>query len=300
MLAPALALLGLTLGLGCNNPPPTTPSEGGSEVEKTPPKPKGRTELASTGWGTLKGRVTLDGPAPDAEIKKENEQLQAAIEKNKDYKDYCLSDKAPTSDKQEQSWRIGKNEGVQNVVVFLKPPTGSVFKIDTANPTWDKQVTIEQPFCAFHPHVLTLFPSYYDVKDKAMKPSGQKFEVKNNATIPHNTDWKGDNKNPGSNELVAVGKKLDISLEPSYAQPVHFSCKIHQWMDAYAWVLDHPYAAVTDKDGNYEIKHAPAGVDVQVVAWHEKADYLEGGNKGTTIKLKDGGETTKDFKVKAK
>ena len=61
---------------------------------------------------------------------------------------------------------------------------------------------------------------------------------------------------------------------------VHFSCNIHPWMDAYVWVFDHPYVAVTDKDGNYEIKNVPVGSKVHVVGWHEKVEYLAPGKKG--------------------
>ena len=32
---------------------------------------------------------------------------------------------------------------------------------------------------------------------------------------------------------------------------VHFQCNIHPWMDAWVLVFNHPYAAVTDDDGNF-------------------------------------------------
>jgi hypothetical protein len=298
VLAPALALCALTLTLGCNNPPPSTP-EGGGEVEKTAPK-KERTKLEAKGWGTLVGKVTLEGSAPDAEIKSENEKVKAAIDKVGADKDQCLSKDAPESDKEQQTWRIGKDGGVENVVVFLKPTDPSkVFPIDDSHKTWKDTVVLDQPFCAFHPHIVTLFPSYYDIATKKQHPTGQKFEIKNDAKITHNTQWQGGAKNPGGNETLPKGTEKDVTLEPS-TEPVAISCKIHGWMNAYAWVLDHPYVAVTDKDGNYKIEHAPAGAEVNVVAWHEKAGYLDGGNKGTKITLKEGADTTKDFKVKAK
>jgi hypothetical protein len=266
------------------------------------PARRERTQLTSTGWGNLKGRVTLDGPPPDAEIKAENEQLMAAIDKNKENKDYCLSGDAPEADKEQQGWRIGEDGAVQNVVVFLKTPDLSeVFRIDESHKTWKDTVVLDQPFCAFEPHIVLLFPKYYDIASKKQKSTGQKFKVKNGARIVHKTQWSGGAKNPGEGVTLAPWNRSDwdVSLEPS-SEPVAFRCMLHGWMNAYAWVLDHPYAAVTDKDGNYEIKNAPAGVEVRVVAWHEKAGYLEGGTKGTPIKLKEGADTTKDFKVKAK
>jgi hypothetical protein len=301
-LAPMLALLAITLG--CPSTTPTTPSggggAGGGDEGKTPVK-KGIQEVESKGWGNLKGKVTLDGPPPDAEIKDLNDKLKAAIEKNTD-KSHCLSDKAPADDKEQQEWRISKDGAVQNVVVWLRPSEANyAFKVDMDNPTWKKEVVIDQPFCAFEPHAVTLFPTYYDFKSKGKKATGQRFIVKNSAPMPHNTAWSGGTKNPGSNETLPSKGEKEIALEPSYGEPVSISCKIHTWMNGNAWVFDHPYAAVTDKDGNYEIKHAPAGADVQVIAWHEKAGFINGADKkGEKIKLEEGKDTTKDFKVKAK
>jgi hypothetical protein len=298
VLMPALALL--ALALGCPNSPPSSESGGGAGGDEVKPKvSKEKKEVESTGWGNLKGKVTLDGPPPTDEIKKDNEELRAAIESKKENKDNCLTDKAPESDKEAQAWRISKDGAVQNVVVFLKPPQGTVFKIDLESKTWPEKVVIEQPFCAFHPHVTTVFPSYYDLKSKAEKPSGQKFEVTNNASFSHNTQWKGDSKNAGNNVTLPPKETREINVVPSYTQPLDISCQIHQWMRGYAWAFDHPYAAVTDKDGNYEIKHAPAGAEVNVVVWHEKAGWVNS-QAGEKIKLEDGKDTPKDFKLKAK
>ena len=47
-------------------------------------------------------------------------------------------------------------------------------------------------------------------------------------------------------------------------------CDVHPWMFAYIGVVDHPYFAVTDKDGNFTIKNVPAG-KYTVEAVHQKA-----------------------------
>jgi hypothetical protein len=298
VLAPALALVALTLNFGCNSPSNPSEEKGGAGGgdENKPKVSKEKKELESKGWGNLKGKVTLDGPAPEAEIKKANDELKSAIEKNND-KGTCLSDMAPAGDKEQQGWRI-KDGAVQNVVVFLKPPAGTVFKIDMEHPTWEKEVAIKQPFCAFEPHVATIFPAYYDLKSKGEKPSGQKFEVQNNAKISHNTAWSN-GPNPGDNVTLPPEQKRDVTVVPSYTQPLNISCKIHGWMNGYVWALEHPYAAVTNDKGEYEIKHAPAGADLNVVVWHEKGGWVNTQN-GEKIKLEDGKDTTKDFKVKAK
>jgi hypothetical protein len=252
------------------------------------------TELASTGWGTLKGRVTLQGQPP---IDKLNENLKKAIqEKNEPH---CLSATASEAEKTQQVWRVGEGNGLANVVVWLKPPEGNYFKVDNENPTWEKEVVVDQPHCAFIPHVVVLFPSYPDPKDKGkQKATGQVFKVKNTAPIAHNTKWDGGSKNPSGNVTLQSGKDIPIEVKPSN-QEIAINCDIHKWMSGYAWAFDHPYAAVTDKDGNYEIKKVPAGVKVQVVAWHEEAKYLgKGKAKGDPIELKEG-DNTHDFTAEA-
>jgi hypothetical protein len=73
---------------------------------------------------------------------------------------------------------------------------------------------------------------------------------------------------------------------------VQFKCEVHPWMFAYAGVCDHPYFAVTDKDGNYKISGLPAG-EYTVEAVHRKAG-------STTEKIKVGADDkkTQDFTLK--
>ena len=36
-------------------------------------------------------------------------------------------------------------------------------------------------------------------------------------------------------------------------------CNIHPWMSAQWFIVDHPYAAITDKDGKFKIENLPVG-----------------------------------------
>jgi hypothetical protein len=38
-----------------------------------------------------------------------------------------------------------------------------------------------------------------------------------------------------------------------------FKCDVHNWMFAYAGVANHPYFAVTGKDGTFTLKNVPPG-----------------------------------------
>jgi hypothetical protein len=78
-------------------------------------------------------------------------------------------------------------------------------------------------------------------------------------------------------------------------------------MRAYARAFRHPYAAVTrvgkdDKDpayGTYEIKDAPLGVKVRVIAWHESLGYLAGarGKRVTLAAVEPGGAAPLGFEA---
>ena len=74
---------------------------------------------------------------------------------------------------------------------------------------------------------------------------------------------------------------------------VPFKCDVHGWMNAYVGVVEHPYFAVTDKDGKFSLKGLPPGT-YTIEAWHEKL--------GTqTAKVTLGAKETKDanFSFKA-
>ena len=76
---------------------------------------------------------------------------------------------------------------------------------------------------------------------------------------------------------------------------IPFKCDVHNWMQAYIGVLDHPYFAVTHDGGNFELKNLPEGT-YTVEAWHEKL-----GTQAQTVTLgeKESKELTFTFKAAA-
>ncbi|MGB0581492.1 MAG: hypothetical protein ACPGVU_17485 [Limisphaerales bacterium] len=60
-------------------------------------------------------------------------------------------------------------------------------------------------------------------------------------------------------------------------KPVEFlriKCDVHPWMFAYLTVVPHSYFAVTDTNGQFQIKHPPHG-RYQLRAHHRKLGILE-------------------------
>lgn len=169
------------------------------------------------------------------------------------------------------------NKGVENVFVWItksdggKPPVPAALA-KPATPS----VELDQPTCAFQPHAL------------AMR-EGQKLVVKNSTPVAHNVNWTGSPaKNPGGNVIVPPGNKHDISNLKADKKQISVSCNIHGWMKGYIRVFDHPFFAVTDKDGNFEIKNAPTG-SYKIWYWSDTG-WKDGaaGSSGFPITIKAG------------
>jgi hypothetical protein len=251
--------------------------------------------VASTGWATVRGRVTLEGNPPD--VAALDRELLAKMDANQDRK-HCLAG-ASEAEKSQQTWRVGKDRGVCNVFVWLAPPEGRCFPIDWDRKPWPKEVVIDQPHCAFVPHAAVLFPGAYEDDPDALKPSGQVLVVKNSAPMNHNTMWRGGDANPGDNKTLPAGARMDVRMNPD-GTPVRLRCNIHTFMTAVVRVFDHPYATVTDADGNYEIKNVPAGAELSIVVWHEEGGYGNKGKEGEKVTLDAGKANVYDYTVRAR
>jgi hypothetical protein len=320
LLIPAVALLVVTPGCSKKDKDKQETKKGGDGGDSDDDGDKGdgddggttaneeRTELKTTGWGTLKGKVTLTGAIPKPG------SLMGQIEESKDAK---TCEAGLPEERNKQGWKVRESDkAVANVVVWILPPKGSFFKLppeDKWPDAWNKPVQIDQPHCAFVPHVTVAWPKYYSGKEKKLVPSGQKFEILNSASISHNTRPIGNPKFNNFTNQVLPPKKggkptvREIKLNPQPGE-ITLNCDLHKWMNGKVWALEHPYADVTKGDhvknrdedeafGTYEIKMVPTGgKKVRVVAWHEEAGFITP-KDGVEIDLKKG-DNTKDFTVK--
>jgi hypothetical protein len=296
LLAPIMTLAIVLAGCGGDKDKGGT---GSANREKTTPegstKPGGpKTAVEVKSHGTLKGQITYDGTPPNtvSEDKGIEEKMKA-----KDAT-HCVQG---ASDEERASfvWRVNpKNKGVKNVIVWVSPSENAFFKLSDADkkPAKDK-VVIRQPHCAFIPHCEVAFTHYTDDGTKFVA-TGQSIAFKNDAETNHNTDYKGTKTSAGDNILLTPGQEL---VPKDIKKPDQFtlSCQIHPWMKGYIRDFDHPFAAVTDDDGNFEIKNAPAGVPVHIVIWHEAGEYGSNGREGKAVTLKEG-ENTENFTIKSK
>jgi hypothetical protein len=274
--------------------------------------------LKAGGTTTIKGLVKVKGSPPAATLEALTNELHKAYTTKPDDKMTCLA--GSPSETTQQTYRIGDNNQVGNVFVWIGAPRGYAFDVPKKLVEEAKAhpVVIDQPHCAFVPHVAVLFPEYPDPsKPSTLLQTGQILEIHNSAPMGHNTNWKGGLKNQGGNEIIqSKGRPRKVEDLVPEKKPVVLKCNIHPWMDGYLWVFDHPYATVSKSDtapeslrvkkddpgfGTFEIKNAPAGVKVMLFAWHEHdgGKYLTP-SEGMEIDTKEGETTIPAFEMEVK
>jgi hypothetical protein len=237
-----------------------------------------RADQNSGEWGTVKGQIVWDGGAiPEPK----------PLNVNKD-QPHCLG-KGPILS---EEWVINKeNKGVRWTFVWLAPEPKSGKKLSIHPSLKDikvKEVELDQPCCAFVPHCLGM-------------REGQVLVAKNPAPVTHAVRWTGNPAtNPGGNQSLPAGQSFKIPGLKADKLPLTIECNIHPWMKARVGVFDHPYFAVTDENGNFEIKLAPAG-DWRLKVYHDAIGWRGGaaGRDGEKISIK-GGEITDVGKLDVK
>jgi len=240
------------------------------------------------GDAVIKGVVVYNGDPPVPE--------EIAKMKAHENAKGCLA--GPESEKVAQTWLVDKKtKGVANVVIWLQPPAGKYFAVKEEDKKRSDPVVIDQPHCAFVPHVVALYPSYFD--GKALVKTGQKLKINNSAPFQHNTTWTGDGVDIKSKNFTIPPKGFELVPFDYEAvpNPLEIKCNFHTWMNGWILFFDNPYHAVTKADGSFEIKNVPVGTDLTVVGWHEGTSPKEFYKEEKSFKK---GDNTLDLKVKQK
>jgi plastocyanin len=144
---------------------------------------------------------------------------------------------------------VGGDGGLANVVVYVSDGLTTQNSQPPAQP-----VQLEQKGCQYKPHVLAM-------------QAGQKLDVVNSDETTHNI-----HPTPNDNREWNMTQPHGMPLEQTFAREevaIPVKCNVHPWMKGYIAVLKHPYFAVSDKNGNFEIKDLPPGT-YTITAWQEK------------------------------
>jgi plastocyanin len=214
------------------------------------------------GTGTIGGRVTLEGTAP------EEQQLPLDAACTASCKDHNKGMPRFTRN------YVTKDGGLAEVLVTLVdvPPQPI--------PTGTGPLTITQRGCEYEPYV-------------AACQVGQTINVVNDDPLTHNIHTLP--AAPGNKEVNQSQAAKSKPLDFKYDKPeefLRFKCDIHPWMFSYVSVLNHPFYSVTSEDGRFQIKGLPDG-KYKVKFKHRKA-----GEKIEEVEVK-GGQATVDVVLKA-
>ena len=204
-----------------------------------------------TGWGTLAGTFSLNGQPPTL----------AQLNVDKDQGTCAPGGRVPPN----EEVVLGSNNGIKNVLLFISS------KLPQDDPNWEHEdyhaqktgeVIFDQKACIFLSHVA------------AMR-STQTLKVLNSDNVGHNTKLDSIRGAKADNFIVPGNSSSTYAPGAASPNPFPVSCNIHPWMTAYLMVCDHPYFAVTDANGRFEIPNVPAGVELEFRVWHERAGYLK-------------------------
>ncbi|MEE9211254.1 MAG: carboxypeptidase regulatory-like domain-containing protein [Phycisphaeraceae bacterium] len=147
-----------------------------------------------------------------------------------------------------ERWVFGDNDTLQNVFVYVSAGLeGKSF--DPPN----KTPVLDQRGCVYAPHVMGVV-------------AGQTILILNSDNTMHNVHATP-KLNANFNQSQAPSVKISATFEdPEMA--IGVKCDIHTWMGAYIHVMEHPFFAITQQDGTFEIKGLPPG-EYELRTWHE-------------------------------
>jgi hypothetical protein len=184
--------------------------------------------------GTIAGTVKWTGPVPkipSVVINKDPEICDPQAQKKRDLERLI----------------IASGGGVANTVVFLK----DISKGKTMDLPEGRQF-LNQKTCRYEPHVLLV-------------PGNGTLQLKSSDPILHTVHMSG----ASDYNLPFPFANQTVTRTMNREGLVDLRCNAgHVWMNAEMLVVNHPYYAVTDEDGNFKLTNVPPG-DYEIEAWHE-------------------------------
>ena len=190
--------------------------------------------IAIHNGGSITGTVKWSGPIPsglDVPINKDPEICDPESRKNVNLERLIL----------------GSDGGVANTVVFLKNiSSGKKMNISEA------RRSLDQKHCRYEPHILLV-------------PQTAVLQMKSSDHVLHTVHMDG----AATFNLPFPFTDRVITRNMNTPGLVNLRCNGgHVWMNAEMMVVPHPYYAVTDQNGRFELADIPPG-NYEIVAWHE-------------------------------
>jgi polysaccharide lyase family 4-like protein len=152
-----------------------------------------------------------------------------------------------------------KTRGLQNVLVYLEQVEKGKAPEDKYWLHMGKDNSGKEPgteLCQFKEHILAFVRT-------------QQVAIINFDPILHNPHFFTDKHGSIFNVAMPTpNKEVDKTLLRAHGVGLAYQCDVHVHMNGYAAGFDHPYFAITDAEGKFEISGVPPGI-YTLVAWHE-------------------------------
>jgi len=184
---------------------------------------------ADTPAGSIKGTVIFEGEPP----------TQATLDRKSDPK--CSKDRTDEA-------VVVEHGKLRDVLVRVK--NGTV----PSQPAPAAPVVVDQRDCMYTPRVVGMV-------------AGQKLLVRNSDNTFHNVHGTRAGKLLFNKPQPPRDKDLDLDVGAKADDVIELVCDVHPWMHSYAVVQDHPFFAVTDAKGAFEITGLAPG-KYTLEAWH--------------------------------
>ena len=168
---------------------------------------------------------------------------------------------------------VSRDGGLANAFVYISkglegqkfgPPTNSVL--------------IDQKNCMYQPYVVGAMVN-------------QPIQIRNSDSVLHNVHAL-----PRNSDEFNFAQPLQGQVDArTFAKPelfVKMKCDVHEWMLCYVSVLSHPYFAVTDDNGMFQL---PAGLPPG--KYEITVAHLKAGTTNQTIVLQKNTNARVDFRL---
>jgi len=132
-----------------------------------------------------------------------------------------------------------KSKGLRHVASILEDAPAQP-KLEKAKP-----VVVDQRDMIFLPRVVAV-------------QHGQTVRFENNDLCNHSVMAASTVKANQFNVFVTAKQPHEHVFEPQKA-PIQIGCSLHGWMRAWVYVVPHPWFAVSDTKGEFQIEGVPAG-----------------------------------------
>lgn len=215
-----------------------------------------------TGPPKFFGRITVSGKVPElADLLAKGGATKDAV---------CAEEAVP-----DQSIVVSSDGGLANVFVYMKKAPRS----NVPEPTGESPL-IDQIGCVFIPHA-------------AVVRVGQSVTMKNSDPVAHNVNVKAFQE--AYNNVVPANGSTEHTFRFAERVPASTGCDFHTFMSAWILPVDHPWATVTDENGEFEIANLPEG-KWDFVIWHERVGYIE---RSVEVTAAQNAAVEKSFEVAA-